>query len=65
MILTSPISQDSPAEQKMIDTCIHTEIRRFIIGIDSHLETEKYYSILFISQRTRKVDGVLSISLKA
>ena len=65
MILTSPTSQDSPAEQKTIDACIHTEIRRLIIVIDSHVETEKSYSILFISRRTRKVDGVLNISLKA
>ena len=64
MILTSPTSQDSPAEQKTIDACIHTEIRRLIV-IDSHVETEKSYSILFISRRTRKVDGVLNISLKA
>ena len=64
MILTSPTSQDSPAEQKMIDACIHTEIRRLIV-IDSHVETEKSYSILFISRRTRIVDGVLNIRLKA
>ena len=48
----------------MIDTCIHTEIG-FIIVTDSHVETEKSYSILFISRRTRKVDGILNISLKA